>query len=747
MIPNAPAGAPRARSRRTALLARAAVALALGAAATVSTAPVAAQPAAALGRPLPDAKLAAGTISVRVVAGSPSSPVVGTEVTLLVGGEPRVARTDPAGRATFSGLTGGTMVQAKVLDEDKKEVLSEPFPVPGQGGARLMLSTKPFQGMAGMPAAGGAGGMPEARQMSGQPRPDRMTPPGTYVVRVTYNDLVMKDGAVADPSPPVGVPVMLAGYSADDTVSIVVKQTTDQGVATFEGLDQSGGTSYFALASLPRNGAHDRLIAVPTVLDGQAGIKVVLSGDKQDAATPPIDDYGKLIPRDATVLPPNQVRITIDGVPTSDTQVTVFDAATRKPLAVGPTKRNARPDPTQVRGGANYDPRADLPAGKLEIEIRGGAGTATDPMAGISVQLVGAQDDQPVAGGTGTTGPDGKLQLELAPQPALAAVKAVLDLNGKQMVSAGMDLSASGGKLEVTAQWPEQGKPEAVFDVPYQPGQVVYAEAVMSQQVFRSLPVATVPGAGSHANIYIYPRTMFTFDTHSFVEDQLLAVQGSFEITNYSWAPYRDSPDGLLIKLPPHHKGAIVAPQDQGDVAVAQGEGFRITRPIPPGGRKFRAGFSMPIEDGAVTIAFDLPLGTWASEMKIRQTPGMTVSLPEGITGQTQMANTGEPWFLIPNITVGPNKPLRLTIAGFPRAAGWSIWAPRIIGITVVMLLLAGIAFALTRKGPAPPVETETRREQLMTELVALEKRGVSSSKDRQRREQIIDELERLWGT
>ncbi|MBC7978851.1 MAG: hypothetical protein H7138_28030, partial [Myxococcales bacterium] len=59
----------------------------------LTTAPATAQPAAALGKPLPSPDLAVGTISVRIVAGSMSSPVVGTDVTLVVNGTPRVART------------------------------------------------------------------------------------------------------------------------------------------------------------------------------------------------------------------------------------------------------------------------------------------------------------------------------------------------------------------------------------------------------------------------------------------------------------------------------------------------------------------------------------------------------------------------------------------------------------------------------------------------------------------------------
>jgi len=713
---------------------------------------VVAQPAAAIGKPLPQGDLPAGTVSVRIVAGSTASPVTGTEVTLLVGGEPRVARTDAAGRATFAGLPAGAMVQAKVTagesEQDAEEIASEPFAVPAQGGVRVLLSTKPFEGMGGAPGAGGAGpmgamGMPEARQMSGQPRPERTEPAGSYTVRVTYNNLVMKDGRVTDPEPPVGVPVMLAAYAADGSVSLQVKPASEEGLVTFDGLDQSGGTAYYAMANLPRAGGHDRLIAIPAIPGSQVGTRVVLSGDKRDATSSPLDDYGKLIQRDAASTPPaGKVRITVDGLP-PEGDITLIDAATMKPLGTARPQAGA-PDPSLVRGVPNVVPRPDLAAGTFEIEIQGGPGSESKPLSGIEVRLVGATDAAPIEGATAVTDAAGKATITVTPDPAGA--RAVLTVNGRSLVTDPVDLSTAGAKLEVLANWPSQGRPEAMFDVAYQPGQVLFAQTTYSGETYRSLPFATVPDAGSQASVYIYPRTMFRFDTHAFVEDQLFAIQGAFEISNYSWAPYRASSDGLLVKLPKGHKGAIVAPQDQETVAVAQGEGFRIMRPIPPGGVQFRAGFSMPIEHGEVDVAFELPLGTFQSAMKIRETPGMAVRLPPSIAGSRQMASTGEPWFVIPTITVPPKGSFTLHIAGFPREATWKVWAPRIIGLAVLAIMLGGLGVALFRRGPAQATDTEARRNALMDELVELEKRGVTTSKDRQRREQLMTELERLWG-
>lgn len=708
---------------------------------------VIAQPAAAIGHPLPDGQLPVGTISVRVIAGAPSIPVTGAEVTLLVNNEPRQARTDAAGRATFAGLTAGATVQAKIKDEEGKEISSDAFPVPDEGGARVMLTTKPFGGSAGGggaaasgPMTGGGMGMPEARAMSGQPRPERTDPVGTYTVRLTYNDLKMAEGKLTDPNPPAGTPVSLVAYASDDSVKVVTRPAGADGHVTFDGLDQTGGTSYFVLATLPRNGASDKLIAVPAVLDAQSGVRCVLSGEKRDSTAPPVDDYSKLVPQDGSPTPAGKVRVTLDGVPVeASAKITLYDASTMKPIGVQSPHEGA-PDPSQVRAGADFNQMKDYPAGTFEVEVKGGPGQTANPMPGITVQLV-AEGDKPIDGGTATTGMDGKAKVTIAPANG---VKAVLVINGKQMGSAPMDLALTGGKLDVTANWADRGRPEAVFDVAPQPGQVLFAETTMNRQLFRSVPFQMAPDVGTHASVYVYPRTLFTFSVHSFIEDQLLAVQGNFEITNYAWAPYKPpGTDGLVIKLPPGHKGGIIAPQDQGDVSVAEREGFRLMRPIPPGGRKFRAGFSLPVVDGKVEWKLDLPMGTWQSGMEIRQNEGMTVKLPSGVTGETRQASTGEPWFVIDSITIERGQSMVMTIAGLPAEPRWKVLVPRVVGVIVVLMLLGGIGFALARRPPAEKPDQEARRAKLLDELVDLDRDG---KQDTRRRAQILDELERLWG-
>ena len=106
------------------------------------------------GIPLPDPQLPAGTITVRVVRGTLSNNVADQPVELREGDNVVTAVTDADGRAEFLTLNpGATVVAATELDGVRLE--SQPFPVPGQGGVRLMLVGAADPGLADVPAESG----------------------------------------------------------------------------------------------------------------------------------------------------------------------------------------------------------------------------------------------------------------------------------------------------------------------------------------------------------------------------------------------------------------------------------------------------------------------------------------------------------------------------------------------------------------------------------------------------------------
>jgi len=694
-----------------------------------SVAPVHAQIAAAIGKPLPSPDLPPNSLSVRIVAGSPSSPVIGTDVTLLVNNAPRVARTDSAGRAHFKDLPPGAQLQAKVVDEDKKEVASETFQLPAESGARLMLSTRPWNPGAGAGTAAG-GPMPNPRAMSGEPRPEQSDPPGTLTVRLSYDDFA--DAA------PVGIPVALVGYSADGTTSFAVQKSDKDGRVRFDKLDRTGGTSYFAMTQLPRGNGIDRLTSTPVVLDPRTGARLILSSEKRSSTAPVIDDLSKLEKQDDAPAA-GKVRIRLEGSPEGDAYITLVDAATKH--EVGRAKPAAgAPDPSEVQGASDFKESEDLPRNMVRIRVHGGPAGTDDPMPNVSVRLLPAAEKDEAAGSPEhQTNMQGIVEI-VSTDAGSGEMTAVVTINGKKMRSPPFSVALKGGELEVQAQWPNQGHPEAMFDLVPTPGQVVYAETQMHGNHYRSLPFQPVSDRGSSASLFILPRVLVTFSVTSRIDDEYLGVNGRWEVLNNSWSPYVGGPDGMVIPLPKGFTGGIVADKDQGDVAIAPGEGFRIVRPIAPGTRAFHGAFSLKVDDGTVHWAMDLPYGSFNSGMEILQVAGMSVQLPSGVEGKTVTVPQGT-YYVLPNISILPKQSMVMTITGLPSPPGWRKWVPRIVGILVVLVMLGGLTFALVRTRTAEDAGRRQKRQQLLDELVELEKNRGNS----QRRDQVMAELERLW--
>ena len=97
-------------------------------------------------------------------------------------------------------------------------------------------------------------------------------------------------------------------------------------------------------------------------------------------------------------------------------------------------------------------------------------------------------------------------------------------------------------------------------------------------------------------------------------------------------------------------------------------------------------------------------------------------------------------------ITIAPHQSMAMSISGLPSRPAWRARVQAIIGVLVVAVMLAGIAFAMLgrRSGSADrsaQASGAARRQKLLDELVELERTGGSPK----RREQLLDELERLW--
>ena len=89
------------------------------------------------GVPLPMGDMPVGTITVRVIRGSLSNPVL-NQVVQITGGATASKTTNESGRAEFSGLTPGARIKA-VTEVNGERLESQEIEVPSAGGVRVML--------------------------------------------------------------------------------------------------------------------------------------------------------------------------------------------------------------------------------------------------------------------------------------------------------------------------------------------------------------------------------------------------------------------------------------------------------------------------------------------------------------------------------------------------------------------------------------------------------------------------------
>lgn len=743
-------GAPARRARSLLLVA----ALGLAAGLVPGTERLAhAQVAAAIGRPLPAADLPAGTVLVRVVDGDFSKTPSATEVTLLVDGVARTATTDGEGRATFSGVAAGASLQAKLVGP-AGEVVSQVFPAPSSGGVRLMLTTKPLAeaGAAGAAAAeptdgsqhpgagpAAAGGMPEPRQMSGQPRPEMADPPGSLTVRLTYDDF-------GDATPPAQQPVALVGYGADGKVTLQRLTSDAAGRVVATGLDVSGGTAYYALAKLARGPSFDRVMSVPILMGGETGVRVILSGDKRTSSEPGVDDYARL---DNQVPGTPVGRVAVGLISKNNDQggtMTLVDAETGQALGtqpIGPTQIGR----VEIRGQfGTAAANPDVPAGTLEVLAGGGTGGSRQAVDGV---LLAVMAEEPAEGAppppTATTDSAGRARFALAP----GRYRVLASLSGTDVKSEPFTVGAEGLRLALGFIWREGATPRvAAFDgIDGNTQLVVYAEAKLGGQVYRSLPFQPVPDRGSSATVLAYPRVTFQFGLSGSAEDKYLGFQGRFTLANLSWIPYRHGPDGLLIKLPRGFVGAVVADKDQQLVTADKAEGFRIRRPLAPGGASFDGAFSLRIEGGVTRWDWDLPWGAEDSQLAIQQTPGLIVDVPAGVRSTTERNGLGMAFYVVRNLDIGPGQRMAMKVRGLPVPPAWKIWLPRLAGLLVLGLLTGGLIIAVrARRSDGPPAaeqaKVDARVAALLEELIGIDS---AAAPDAERRGRVVAELERLW--
>ncbi|HKF65331.1 MAG TPA: hypothetical protein VKB36_02345, partial [Vicinamibacterales bacterium] len=149
------------------------------------------------GIPRPVTDLPDGSISVRLIRGQLSNNIAGHSVEAhLENGRVVTVKTDDAGRAQFDKLQAGASVKF-TANVDGEQLESQEFPVPSQGGIRLMLVATDKN------AAAAAGGPAVSGQVSLSENSRIVFEPGDETVTVYYIlEIVNGGSSPVTPAPP-----------------------------------------------------------------------------------------------------------------------------------------------------------------------------------------------------------------------------------------------------------------------------------------------------------------------------------------------------------------------------------------------------------------------------------------------------------------------------------------------------------------------------------------------------------------
>jgi len=697
-----------------------------------------AQIAAAIGQPLPEQDLPVGTVKVRLIEGAPDKPVAGVEVRLTVNGDVRTAVTDATGKAQFPGLTPGAKIQAEAdgkatPDGKSTPVQSVEFPLPEDSGVAVMLSTVPFTGMGGGPG----GGRPDPKVMTGQPREEGSDPAGRVTVRISYDDWDGKDD-LADK------PVVLLAYAADGRVAAKSVHTDADGRAEFDDLDTSGATAYYAMTMLPRDGASDRLESLPIVPGSDVGMRVMLSGEKLKSGAPADDDLTKYAQEPK--LPPGKVIVIFGGESPPEEGTAVLHAADGSVIAKADVTRG-QPIESTITATVQDAKDSDKP-GNIQLSVLVDADGQKLGLPQAPVHISGAGFDHQV-----DTDKDGNVSMDGAPSGV--PLTATVTVEGKTFTGKPFTIAAGkGASIECDSSFELLSISEADFDgVAATPESGDYAEIDVKGKTYRSPPFQMAPERGAVVPIFVIePQLQFTFELDSWVEDDYLAVQGDFALKNASFIPYTGPSEGIRVPVPHGSTGLGVADESKSFVAVDAGA-FRMLRPVPPMGGDFRAGFSVPLDEGSVSWDMPMPMGSQDGSLAIRQLPSMKFDVPSGKGKSVKDPQSGYLWYAINGITIPPDQRMVFDISGLPERPAWQHWARLLTGLAVILLLALGLGFAFAQReasrlaaaGPTPKKQRRRRIEDLLDQVTELDRAVARGGGDANKRERLVVELESLY--
>jgi hypothetical protein len=226
-------------------------------------------------------------------------------------------------------------------------------------------------------------------------------------------------------------------------------------------------------------------------------------------------------------------------------------------------------------------------------------------------------------------------------------------------------------------------------------------------------------------------------------QDDNLTVFYLLEILNNARTPI-DIGGPLLLKLPTGAAGASMM-QGSSQHASAKGDMMTITGPFPPGKTVAQVGFSLPQAGASYELRQTWPAALAQIYVGMEKIGNMQISSKQ-LTDVREMNSEGQPFIVATGPRLNAGETMVLNLTGLPAHSS----TPRTVGLMAAAIIFAiGAWFALSpaKAHAAQDAKLQARREKLMNEVVALEKKRRNkplSDADEARLQRITAELERV---
>ncbi len=393
-------------------------------------------------------------------------------------------------------------------------------------------------------------------------------------------------------------------------------------------------------------------------------------------------------------------------------------------LVAASPSRAQMPDPRMMSG--QIMPAPELAAGTVTVRIIRQA--IMNVIPGVDVELHGAGDVRHA-----TSGSDGRAVFTSV--PAGSRVHAVAVVDNERLTSIEFDMPAAGGVRTILAAGVGVGTPVG--------GAATAAGGAAAPNAPRAPSAPSAPA--TPGSLVLAGDTRFAAE---FQEDTL-TVFYLLDIVNRSQSPVMPA-SPLVIDLPAGASGAALL-EGGSPLAVVKGSRATISGPLPPGVTQ-------------VPIAFRLE--TWTDPWVLEQTfplPIANVALAVQKLGDMRLHSAqtptvretslqGTPFILATGSSLPAGTALSVTVSGVPHRNRWPVYLTIALAVAIAMwgAWIASSGQADDKQLAAHRRELEARRSRGLAALAALDAQRADGTVDEarygQRRAQLLDQLERIYG-